>query len=104
MCENFLHSFLLLSEPGGRVYRFYFPSKQLEFIVTMNANVESSPVFSNKNNSLTSLQRQAKNEAKSRFCSICNAEARIINYGVLSCYSCKTFFRRHCSRTKKVNY
>lgn len=44
--------------------------------------------------------RQAKNQAKSRFCSICYAEARIINYGVLSCYSCKTFFRRHCSRTE----
>jgi len=44
--------------------------------------------------------RQAKNEAKLSYCLICNAEARIINYGALSCYSCKTFFRRHIFRIK----
>jgi hypothetical protein len=51
-----------------------------------------------KNVNLTT--RQAKNTAKLSFCLICNAEARIINYGALSCYSCKTFFRRHSFRTK----
>jgi len=44
--------------------------------------------------------RQAKNQAKLSFCLICNAEARIINYGALSCYSCKAFFRRHSFRIK----
>jgi hypothetical protein len=44
--------------------------------------------------------RQAKNKAKLSYCLICNAEARIINYGALSCYSCKTFFRRHIFRIK----
>jgi hypothetical protein len=44
--------------------------------------------------------RQSKNTAKSSFCLICNDEARIINYGALSCYSCKTFFRRHSVRIK----
>jgi hypothetical protein len=28
-------------------------------------------------------------------CQICGDKARIINYGALSCPSCKTFFRRH---------
>jgi hypothetical protein len=31
---------------------------------------------------------------KSKFCKVCGDEARIINYGALSCQSCKTFFRR----------
>jgi hypothetical protein len=28
-------------------------------------------------------------------CQVCGDKARIINYGALSCSSCKTFFRRH---------
>ena len=44
--------------------------------------------------------RQAKNTATSSYCRICHAEARIVNYGALSCYSCKTFFRRHATRAK----
>ena len=44
--------------------------------------------------------RQSKNTSKASFCLICNAEARIFNYGALSCYSCKTFFRRHSVRAK----
>jgi len=62
-----------------------------------DANLETK--FFSKKISLSST-RQAKNQAKTRVCSICYAEARIINYGVLSCYSCKTFFRRHCSRAE----
>ncbi len=46
------------------------------------------------------ITRQAKNTAKSSFCLICNAEARFVNYGALSCYSCKIFFRRHSFRIK----
>ncbi len=44
--------------------------------------------------------KQAKTQPTISFCLICNAEARIINYGALSCYSCKTFFRRHSYRIK----
>ena len=44
--------------------------------------------------------RQAKNTAKPSFCRICHAEAKIVNYGVLSCNSCKTFFRRHSHASK----
>jgi len=39
--------------------------------------------------------KQIKNKTQLQFCLICHAEAHIINYGALSCYSCKTFFRRH---------
>jgi hypothetical protein len=42
--------------------------------------------------------RQTEHTAKSSICRICKAEAHIINYGALSCYSCKTFFRRHVHR------
>jgi hypothetical protein len=31
---------------------------------------------------------------KLKYCKVCGDEARIINYGALSCQSCKTFFRR----------
>ena len=32
---------------------------------------------------------------KSNSCKVCGDEARIVNYGALSCQSCKTFFRRN---------
>ncbi|CAF3830329.1 unnamed protein product [Rotaria sp. Silwood1] len=49
------------------------------------------------------VTRQGRNTTKLSFCLICNAEARIINYGALSCYSCKTFFRRHSLNIKNMN-
>ncbi|UJR08984.1 hypothetical protein I4U23_013234 [Adineta vaga] len=52
--------------------------------------------------SSTHVTRQRKNTAKSSLCLICNAEARIVNYGALSCYSCKTFFRRHSFLIKNI--
>lgn len=42
-----------------------------------------------------SRKRQARYAAKPNFCLVCGDRARIINYGALSCASCKTFFRRH---------
>ncbi|CAF0801471.1 unnamed protein product [Adineta steineri] len=39
---------------------------------------------------------------RSNICRICKAEAHIINYGALSCYSCKTFFRRHAHRITTI--
>jgi hypothetical protein len=32
---------------------------------------------------------------KGDICPVCGDKARIVNYGALSCSSCKTFFRRH---------
>ncbi|CAF1108496.1 unnamed protein product [Rotaria sordida] len=48
------------------------------------------------------ITRQGRNTSKPGFCLICNAEARIFNYAVLSCYSCKTFFRRHSFHLKNI--
>lgn len=41
------------------------------------------------------IKRQGRYAAKISFCLVCGDKARIINYGALSCASCKTFFRRH---------
>jgi len=40
-------------------------------------------------------ETQSANPPKSSICRICGDQARIINYGTLSCQSCKTFFRRN---------
>jgi hypothetical protein len=42
-------------------------------------------------------ERQPKNSSKVSFCRVCGDKANIINYGALSCQSCKTFFRRNGS-------
>lgn len=47
-----------------------------------------------------SFRRQAKNSSRKGLCRICGDQARIINYGILSCQSCKTFVRRKASRTQ----
>jgi predicted nucleic acid-binding Zn finger protein len=39
--------------------------------------------------------RQIKNSSKMDFCQVCGDKAYIVNYGALSCQSCKTFFRRN---------
>lgn len=44
--------------------------------------------------------KRTKTKLQQQLCLICNAEAHIVNYGALSCYSCKTFFRRHSFRIK----
>ncbi|CAF1096342.1 unnamed protein product [Rotaria sordida] len=49
------------------------------------------------------ITRQGRNTTKLSFCLICHDEARNFNYGTLSCYSCKTFFRRHSSHIKDIH-
>jgi hypothetical protein len=39
--------------------------------------------------------RQAKNAINSGICQVCGDKASIVNYGALSCQSCKIFFRRN---------
>ncbi len=41
---------------------------------------------------LSSIQKDLS--TKFPVCQVCGDRARIINYGALSCSSCKTFFRR----------
>ncbi|CAF3595771.1 unnamed protein product [Rotaria sp. Silwood1] len=48
------------------------------------------------------IKRQARYTAKISICLVCGDKARIINYGALSCASCKTFFRRHGFRIEEV--
>ncbi|CAF0855630.1 unnamed protein product [Adineta steineri] len=43
-----------------------------------------------------------KSLSKTNFCKVCGDEARINNYGALSCHSCKTFFRRNGFRPETV--
>lgn len=45
--------------------------------------------------SLSASSNRDNQFLKLSLCQICGDKARIINYGVLSCASCKTFFRRH---------
>ncbi|CAF2497112.1 unnamed protein product [Rotaria sp. Silwood2] len=39
--------------------------------------------------------RRIKDSSKLSFCQVCGDKANIMNYGALSCQSCKTFFRRN---------
>ncbi|UJR20518.1 hypothetical protein I4U23_023646 [Adineta vaga] len=47
-------------------------------------------------------QKHQNNSIKSYICRICGDKASIINYGALSCQSCKTFFRRNASHPENV--
>jgi hypothetical protein len=40
------------------------------------------------------------NLSRNNRCEVCGDKATIYNYGALSCFSCKTFFRRHGFRPK----
>ncbi len=58
----------------------------------MSSKRRSSPSSSPEqiDSDTTTTQRET-----STLCLICGDKARIINYGALSCQSCKTFFRRN---------
>ena len=42
------------------------------------------------------------NTKSTSICQVCGDNASIINYGVLTCPSCRTFFRRNGFRVTKV--
>jgi hypothetical protein len=41
------------------------------------------------------VSRQSNDLTCADLCQVCGDRANIINYGALSCQSCKTFFRRN---------
>jgi hypothetical protein len=43
---------------------------------------------------------QDQSATTNNICSICGDKAIVINYGALSCFSCRTFFRRNALPTK----
>jgi hypothetical protein len=45
----------------------------------------------------TDFDLSQKHSLKFGCCQVCNDKANIIHYGVLSCQSCKIFFRRNAS-------
>ncbi|CAF3199542.1 unnamed protein product [Rotaria socialis] len=49
-----------------------------------------------------SAKRQGRYAAREGYCLVCGDTARIVNYGALSCASCKTFFRRRGFRIEKI--
>ncbi len=53
-------------------------------------SISPSPASSNEDAS----------SSESNSCKVCGDEARLINYGALTCYSCKTFFRRNGFRSE----
>ncbi|CAF0712028.1 unnamed protein product [Adineta steineri] len=54
------------------------PASQSSQEITIDSNVNKS-----------------ESSSRSNTCLVCGDKARIINYGALSCQSCKTFFRRN---------
>ena len=63
-----------------------FPMSYLPALLQLPVMVETTTACS---------QRQAKYASKPSVCLVCGDKARIVNYGAISCSSCKTFFRRH---------
>ncbi|CAF2942990.1 unnamed protein product [Rotaria sp. Silwood2] len=61
---------------------------------------ESPPL--SKQDNYNKYSRKPKSSAKSDYCKVCGDDATIINYGALSCQSCKTFFRRNGFRPESV--
>lgn len=48
-----------------------------------------------KSKTLQSLQQQQQQPITPLICRICGDKARGLNFSVISCMSCKMFFRRH---------
>jgi len=62
---------------------------------SLSASPSPSPTPSPTQMNCDEALRQPENSTKEGFCQVCGDKASIINYGALSCHSCKTFFRRN---------
>ena len=59
-----------------------------------------STPFSLSQTSCNKIQNQMITKPKTRSCQVCGNLARFVNYGALTCQSCRAFFRRHGQRSK----
>jgi len=56
--------------------------------------LEKPQINSNK------LRKPVTTTPKIKSCQVCGNPARFVNYGALTCQSCRAFFRRHGHRSK----
>jgi ribosomal protein S14 len=59
-----------------------------------------STTFSSSQTSCSQIPNQMITTSKTRSCQVCGNPARFVNYGALTCQSCRAFFRRHGHRSK----
>jgi hypothetical protein len=66
-----------------------------------------STTLSSSQTNCNQVPKQMTISSKAKLCQVCGSPARFVNYGALTCQSCRAFFRRHggCSKVSKLeNY
>lgn len=72
-------------------------------IVTQNNNLQSKRSMArNMDNNNNNTNHQNQNAKDVKLCVICGDKAKGINFNVLTCMSCKAFFRRNALRKKDM--
>ena len=70
----------------------------INHIETQNFNKSSRRkiiYLSSNSSQALKMNDPSKTRRKTKFCDVCGNPARCINYGALTCQSCRAFFRRH---------